>query len=63
MTLVFDGVTPEQTLFLLKLENARDLHQALRALDFREAGTVGCCTVAMYLSATIGLSAHWFQCR
>lgn len=36
MTLVLDGVAPEQTLVLLKLENARDLHQALRALDFRE---------------------------
>ncbi|VDK78241.1 unnamed protein product [Litomosoides sigmodontis] len=36
MTLVLDGVAPEQTLVLLKLEDARDLHEALRALDFRE---------------------------
>ncbi|CAG9534166.1 unnamed protein product [Cercopithifilaria johnstoni] len=36
MTLILDGVVLEQTLALLKLEDARDLHQALRALDFRE---------------------------
>ncbi|VBB29456.1 unnamed protein product [Acanthocheilonema viteae] len=36
MTLVLDRVAPEQTLVLLKLENVRDLHQALRALAFRE---------------------------
>ncbi|VIO86776.1 Uncharacterized protein BM_BM6513 [Brugia malayi] len=36
MTLVLDGIAPEQTLVLLKLEDGRDLHQALRALDFRE---------------------------
>lgn len=36
MPLVLEGVAPEQTLVLLKLEDARDLHQALRALDFRE---------------------------